>query len=76
MITPEPPAISEDTRRRVEEELRTWGSAGSDARARFEVAQAKWGHVLQPIEDAILASERLTEKDLSIRINIRDSRAW
>ena len=72
MIPTETPAISEETRKRVEEQLHTWDSAGSDARARFEAAQAKWGQVLQPMEDAILASERLTEEDFSIRINTRD----
>jgi len=66
------PAISEETRTRIEESLRNWGSADSDARVRFEAAQAKWDQALQPLEDAIVASERLTEKNFAIRINTRD----
>jgi hypothetical protein len=66
------PTISEETRTRIEEGLRNWCSADSDARVRFEAAQAKWDQVLQPLEDAIVASERLTEEDFAIRINTRD----
>ncbi|HUG69943.1 MAG TPA: MerR family transcriptional regulator [Pirellulaceae bacterium] len=61
------PAISDETRTRIEEGLRNWSSADSDARVRFEAAQSKWDQALQPLEDAILASERLTEEDYSIR---------
>jgi hypothetical protein len=70
--TERPPTISEETRRRIEEGLRNWSSADSDARVRFEAAQARWDQVLQPLEDAIVASERLTEEDFAIRINTRD----
>lgn len=66
------PAISEETRARIEEGLRNWGSDDSDARRRFEAAQSKWDQYLQPLKDAIVASERLTEEDFAIRINTRD----
>jgi hypothetical protein len=64
--------ISDETRKRIEEALRTWSDADSEARKRFEAAQPKWDQALQPLKDAIVASERLTEADFAIRINTRD----
>lgn len=75
MTTQEPRqqhAISEDTRRRIEECLRTWNEPDSDARKRFETAQEEWDRIFQPLEEAITESERLTENDFAIRINARD----
>ena len=67
-----PPPISDEVSRRIEESLRTWSDPDSAARKRFEAAGPKWEQALQPIEDAIVASERLTEADFAFRINTRD----
>jgi hypothetical protein len=60
------PAISEETRKRIEEGLRDWSNVDSEARKRFEAARGKWDKALKPLQDAIVASERLTEKDFVI----------
>jgi len=72
MSTPGETPISSETRQRIEEGLRNWTQADSEARKRFEAAQQKLDQVFQPLEDAISASERLTEQDFAIRINTRD----
>lgn len=66
------PAISEETRLRIEEGLRNWAETDSAARSRFEAVHGELDDVFQPLEDAITASETLTESDLAIRINTRD----
>lgn len=60
--------ISEETRRRIEEGLRDWHKPDSEARKRYEASQQEWDRVFKPLDDAIAASERLTEKDLEIRL--------
>jgi hypothetical protein len=71
-IREESPSISEETRKRIEENLRDWDDPNSEVRKRFLAAQEKWDEVLRPLEDAIIASEQLTEDDFAIRINTRD----
>src|SRR5579862_1705796 len=66
------PPIPDEIRRRIEEGLRNWKSDGSEARKRYEDAEEEWDKALQPLEEAITASERLTEDDFAIRINTRD----
>jgi len=68
----EMPNVSEETRKRIEEGLRDWNNPDSEARRRFDEAQEKLKPIFQPLQDAIAASERLTEKDYSIRFNVRD----
>jgi len=66
------PPIPEEIRRRIEEGLRNWKTENSEARKRYEAAEEDLENVLRPLEDAITASERLTEEDFAIRINTRD----
>src|SRR5437868_6549555 len=68
----EAPAISAETRKRIEEGLLTWNEPDSEVRTRFEDAQEKLKPLFQPLQNAIAVSERLTERDFSIRINLRD----
>ena len=62
--------ISDETRKKIEDGLLKW--MGVDSDARFEAVQAMWDKIFQPLEDAILASERLTAEDFATRINVRD----
>lgn len=64
--------MSDDTRGRIENGLRNLADVGSEERQRFEAAQHKWDQILQPLENAIVASERLSAEDFAIRINARD----
>jgi hypothetical protein len=66
------PDLSEETRKRIEEELRKWAKADPEAQSRFEAARQEWDVELRPLKEAIVASERLTEEDFAIRINARD----
>jgi hypothetical protein len=66
------PPIPDEIRRRIEEGLRNWKEEKSEARKRYETAEDEWDKALRPLEDAITASERLTEDDFAIRINTRD----
>ena len=65
-------AISNATRKRIEEGLRNWNKADSDARHRFETAERPWKNDLQSMGDAIAKSEQITQDDLAIRINARN----
>ena len=51
---------------RIEQGLREWADPNSEARRRFDAAREKWDRELQPLTDAIAASERLTERDMQI----------
>jgi len=64
--------ISEETRRRIEQGLLEWSDPTSAARQRFEAANAHLGEVVRPLEEAVIASERLTADDFAIRINTRE----
>ena len=61
------PSLSEETRQRIEDGLRRWSDSNSEARKRFEAVQDEWDRLLQPLEDALIASEHLTEYDFGIR---------
>lgn len=63
--------VSDELRKRIEEDLRNWHNVDSVARMRFEAAQGKWDKALQPLEDAIVASETLTAADFAVTINVR-----
>jgi uncharacterized protein YlxW (UPF0749 family) len=64
--------MSDATRQRIEEGLRSWNQAESETRKRFQAAQEQLNDVVEELERAIAASERLTEEDYAIRINARD----
>jgi len=61
--------IAVKTRRRIEAGLAQWDDPSSDARQRFDASKREWDERLQPITDALEASERLTAYDLIFRIN-------
>ena len=65
-------AMSDATRQRIEEGLRSWNQIESETRKRFQAAQEKLNVVVEALEKAVAASERLTEEDYAIRINARD----
>ena len=60
--------MKDKTRQRIEYELIHWDDENSTARKRFEAAKEEWDIALKPLQDAITASERITEKDLLLRI--------
>ena len=60
--------IADETRQRIEEGLRNWDDQNSVSRRIFDASQQKWDEVLKPLKDAIAESERITERDLNIRI--------
>lgn len=64
--------MSDETRQRIEEGLRNWNQAESETRKRFKATQERLTDVIDALEKAVAASERLTEEDYAIRINARD----
>lgn len=56
----------------LEEALRDWDKPNSEARKLYEESRSEWEQTLDPLVDAVKASERLTEADFAIRINTRD----
>lgn len=58
--------LSPQTRARIEAGIRNWNDYGSDARVRFENAKRPWLPDLLAFEQAIRASEQLTEDDFQI----------
>ena len=62
--------ISDETRERIEKELKNWYNPNSEARKRFEAYKEYWDRVFYPMEQAIAESERLTERDYKFRINL------
>jgi len=67
-----PPELDEATLRKLDEALQNWDSSGSEVRKHFEESQEKWAVIIQPLVEAISASERLTKEDLAVRINTRE----
>lgn len=65
-------ALDEVTRQRIEGALLHLKDAGSEARQRFEAFRVESEVRLRPLNDAIRASELLTDRDFAIRINTRD----
>ena len=63
--------MTEQTRKQIEEGLNRWSDINSEARKRFDAAQAKQDQALKSFDDAIAASVQLTEADFAIRINVR-----
>ncbi len=72
MATERIQSVPEETTLRIESELKEWENADWALRQRFAAAMMKLYAALRPMEKAIVASERLTEKDFAIRINMRD----
>jgi len=62
--------LSEETRLRIENALLHWNDPDSEARLRFEAIKSEIDLELKPLRDAIVASETITEKDLSLRMTI------
>ena len=60
--------LSEGMRNRIERCLLEWHDTNSETRKRYEAASAEWQEKLQPLQDAIIASEQLTHRDYEIRI--------
>lgn len=67
-----PPQLDEATLKKLGEAVQNWDSSGSEVRSHFEESQEKWAGIIQPLVEAISASERLTKEDLAVRINTRD----
>jgi hypothetical protein len=65
------PDLDAETLHRIGQDLANW-ETGSKIREFAEQSRQRWEAVVRPLEDAISASERLTEEDLAVRINIRD----
>ncbi len=65
-------SLSAETCSRIEEGLRDWSNASPEERQRYEAAAQKWEKVIRPLENAVVASEQITQKDLAIQINTRD----
>jgi hypothetical protein len=63
--------LDAETLRCIGQDLENW-ETGSKIRKFAEQSRERWEGVVRPLEDAICASERLTEQDLAVRINIRD----
>jgi hypothetical protein len=61
--------MTNETRQRIEDGLRDWNNPESQARKRFDSAKETWDRKLQPLIDAITASEKITEADLRIVIH-------
>jgi hypothetical protein len=64
--------MDDETLKKLNETLQNLDSTGSEARRRFEESQEKWTGIVQPLVEAISASERLTKEDLAVRINTLD----
>lgn len=60
-----------DALKRIEA-LRDLSNPKSEVVRFLEEAQQRWDGILRPQLDAIASSERLTEDDFAIRINMRD----
>jgi hypothetical protein len=67
-----PPQLDAETLRKLDAALQDWDNDDSEVRKRFEESQEKWAEIIQPLVEAISASERLTKEDLAVRINTRD----
>jgi uncharacterized protein len=67
-----PPQLDENTLEKLDKALQNWDSSGSEVRRRFEESRERWAGIVQPLVEAISASERLTKDDLAVRINTRD----
>lgn len=63
--------LDTDMQRQIEDALDHWDDPSSDQSHRLEEALRKWDPMIQPLMDAVVATERLTEDDLAIRINTR-----
>ncbi len=63
--------ISEETRKRIEEGLRTWHEPNSEARKRFEAAKKELDKQHRPYQELLERSTRLTAKDMMFTINTR-----
>ena len=63
--------LDDETLRRIGQDLENW-ETGSRIRELAEQSRERWEAVVRPLEDAISDSERLTQEDLAVRINIRD----
>lgn len=55
----------------IRQDLENWNS-GSKIRELAERHRQQGEEAIRPLEDAISESERLTENDLAVRINMRD----
>ena len=58
--------MTDETRQRIEDGLRNWNQP--EMRQRFQAAQEKLKAVVEPLEKAVAASERLTAEDYGIMI--------
>jgi hypothetical protein len=67
-----PPELDEETLKKLNEALQNWDNSDSEVRKRFEESQERWTGIIQPLVQAISASEHLTKEDLAVRINTRD----
>ena len=62
--------MDNELRKRIEYELSHWNEPNSEARKRFENAMDYNDKLLAPLKKAIEDSERLTESDYCMRINV------
>ncbi len=64
--------IDQATLKEIDEALREWDNPDSEGRRLYEATRSEWEETLDPLVEAVKASERLTEADFAIRINTRD----
>lgn len=60
--------LSQETRKRIEDGIRDWHNPESPARKRFAEVEQRFAKEMQPLLDAIEATERITEQDLRLVI--------
>lgn len=65
------PTMNEATRKMIEDGIRNLDNQDSEESRLLRESFAKWDRITQPLRDAIDATERLTDRCLSIRINTR-----
>ena len=62
--------MDDELREIIEYELSHWHDPDSEARKRFENVKDYYDKLLAPLDKAIEDSERLTERDYCMRINV------
>lgn len=64
--------IIEETRKSIEEGLSNWHDPNSEAKKRFEASREYWDKVFEPLTEAFIDSQMLTERNYNMRIIHRD----